>query len=164
MREHTKKGSKTSGRFSGQVCTTPGLPVDTPPAKPAAARTLHDGTGNCIPTPDLQKFFTTFYAAVHYLMTAHRAMDLNTPHIAPTPSLVFVGENCLTPDNIHMPARVFKKYNCIHKLYDTVKLSVNLDILCLLHTALIMARLPALSLKKMKETCLQRFALWASSG
>ena len=82
-----------------------------------------------IPTPDLQKFFTTFYAAVHYLITPHTAMDLDTPHIAPTPSLVFVGEHCLTPDNIHMPARVFKKDNCIHKLYDTMKFSVNLNIL-----------------------------------
>ena len=60
----------------------------------------------------------------------------DNPCISPTNSLSFVGEDCLTPNNLKVPARVFKKNNYIYKLYDTVVDPVNLDLLQLsLHDA-----------------------------
>jgi hypothetical protein len=75
-----------------------------------------------IASDDLPKFFRTLYAAVHHWID-HRVYSDN-PCVSPTRSLSFVGENCLTPENTRVPARVFKKDKHIHTLYDTMKLPV----------------------------------------
>ena len=72
------------------------------------------------------------------------------PCISPTTSLSFVGGDCLTPNNLQVPARVFKK-TTIYKLYETVVDPVNLD---LLHLSLHDTKVENLSVDK-RFQCIQ---------